>query len=216
MNSAPRTTMLLGGVGLAVVGLRELLPFVLNWMSDTSGLESVIRSGPAQGLQLIVLLASCVVLAFGWRKETGIVGTSVLGRAALLLVGLAFPIQALASWAVLRGAPSDTGAALLFVTALNLLPIAGMSVAAVAVARRRVVEGFARWVLIGVAAAELLTFVLTSIPITNQGYWAAMFYITAILPATLAIAGVTYAFSGRSAAVRRQARTIYSQWRLTT
>lgn len=217
MNSEPRTTLLLGGLGLALVGLHELLPFALNWMSASYGLESVIRSAAAQSAQLVVLLASCIVLAFGFRHEKGIVGTSVLGRAALLLVGLALPVQALASWAVLRGAASDTGPALVFVTALYLLPIVAMSVAAVVVARRRVLEGFARWALIGVAAAELLVFVLISIPSADQDYTTALvLYITATPPLLLTIAGITYAAYGRSAAIRRRVRSVYRQWRMTT
>ncbi len=221
MNSAPRTTTLLGGLGLALVGVLELLPIALNWFPSAYDLQSVFRSAPAQGVHLVVLLATCVILAFGVSREGGIVGSSRLGRVALLLVGLAFPIERFVSFGLFIGGVDGTEPGFVVGTVLQVLPIAAVSVAAVVVARVHVLEGFARWILIGCAGAQVFEFVfvavLATVPNAAQSPdLAVLDSVTALPPLLLLAAGVGLAFDGRSGVVKQQLRAVYTQWRLTT
>ena len=214
MNSlGPKATTLLGGLGLALVGLLELSWLVPSWFPISSDAQSVLLGGPAQALVIAVLLASWVILAFGFRGEAGIVGSSVLGRIALILIGLVGPIQTLVSFAFLSGGLVGTVQGLWIGTALQLLPIVAIIGAAVMVARAQVLDGFARWILVGVAAAEVLVFALSAVPNASQAYYiAVLFYLAALPPLLLAIAGVSFALQGRSAAIKQQLRTIYAKW----
>jgi hypothetical protein len=206
-------TTLIGGLGLALVGVLELLPIVLNWFPAAYDTQNALRSGPAQSLQIIALLVSCVILAFGLRREGGIVGASAVGRMLLVLWGLANPIAVFVSFALVAGGLAGTLPGVVTGTVFQLLPLLALAGAAIMVARAHVLDGFARWILVGVAATEVLLFSLSALQNAPQAYYAIVFsYGAAIPPLMLAAAGVSVTLYGRSAAITQRLRAIYAQW----
>lgn len=228
-SSSSKTTSF-GGLGLALVALIPLLPLIATWFPNASESLSLLGSAPGQIVVDLILLASCVILAFGYRREEGIVGTLVLGRVGFLLLGLASPIQYLFSFST--GALNIGGAsgAVWFGTALVLLPIVATVMAALAVVRAHILAGFARWILLGVAAAEVTQFALSvaawlALFVQSQStgqnalqdyYTAVVLYLPAVPLLLLLSAGVSFALEGRSASIRRRLQTIHAQWRATT
>lgn len=218
MNSSdPNRTTLLGGVGLALVALIPLAALIATWLPNAGGLFSVLRSAPGQIVVDLVLLASCIVLSFGYGSEQGIVGPSVLGRVGFLLLGLASVIQYLFSFLMIALNFGGSPAAIWVGTALELLPTAATTMAAVAVIRAHVLAGFARWILLGVAAAEVVQFALSAVQYASQGYYIAVLSYLAALPLLLLLsAGVSFALDGRSVRIGRRLQTIHAKWRATT
>lgn len=209
----PTRTTLLGGVALVLVAVIQLVPIVGSWIPTTGDWLSALRGAPGQIAVPLLLLVGCVILSFGYPGERDIVGASVLGRVGFLLVGLTLPMQVgfslLVGAANLAGAPGVIWAG----TALQVLPFAAMVVAAVAVVRAHVLTGFARWILLAVAAAELIQFALSVVQNAPQSYYIAVLFYAAAVPLLLLLsAGVSYAFVGRSVAVRRRLHTIYAAW----
>ena len=217
INSTPPTTTLVGGLGLALAGLLGVLPIALNWIPGAGELQSVLSTGPAHIIRVLALLAGCVTLAFGFRTETGIVGSSTAGRIALLLLGLGFPLQSLVSVAILSSGAVGSWQGVVAGTVLQLLPIAATFVAGVVVVRAQLVTGVARWGLCGVAAAEALVFLLSLRIDAPQSYlFVVLFVLAALPPLLLAVTGASLALHGRTAAITGRARRVYLAWRLTT
>lgn len=229
-DSTPSTTTSLGGVGLALVAAIPLVAIVAPWFSIAGDSFPLLRSAPSQIVVDLILLASCVILAFGYRAETGIVGASMLGRVGFLLLGLSSPIHYLFSTLTIILTIGESPGALGVGTALALLPIVATALAAVAVVRARVLAGFARWILLAVAAAEVAQFALSAageIALFTQTpsavadglqsyYTVVVVYLPAVPLLLLLAAGVSYALEGRSAGIRRRVQTIHAQWRATT
>lgn len=217
MNATPRTTTLVGGMGLAVVGLLGLLPFVLDWVPAAPDSLSVLRSGPAQGIRDLALLVSCLILAFGLRHETGISARSLPGRVAFVVLAVAFPVQRLASFVLLSPGQSGTPSVVVVGTALEILPIAAVLVAAVAVVRAGILDGFARWSLLVYGLTEAIVFAMVNVPNASQTYTLVVFfYVAALSPLLLLAAGASFVLSGRSAAVKQKVRAVYVRWQATT
>lgn len=217
MNSVPRTTTLIGGWLLALVGVLELLPIVLGRIPTADGALYLFRSGPAQAVHVVALSAGCLILAFGFRRELGIAGSSLVGRAAFVLVALAFPIQGIVFFALFSEGEVGTLPGFLTGTALQLLPVAAVLVAALAVVRARILEGFARWSLLAYGVTQVLVFALSSVPSASQSYHLVVFLgIAAVPPCVLLATGLSFVLYGRADAVKRQLITVYTKWRLTT
>lgn len=216
-SSGPNRTTLLGGVGLALVAVIPLTALIATWLPNDGELFSVLRSAPSQIVVDLILLASCIVLSFGYRSEQGIVGPSVLGRVGFLLLGLTSAIQYLFSFPMITLNIGGPSAAMWIGTALGLLPTAATTMAAVAVIRAHVLAGFARWILLGVAAAEVVQFALSAVQNASQGYYIAVLFYLAALPLLLLLsAGVSFALEGRSVSIGRRLQTIHAKWRATT
>ena len=216
-SSGPNRTTSFGGLGLALVALIPLVALIANWFPSASESFSLLRSAPSQIIVDLLLLASCVILAFGYRGDEGIVGSSVPGRFGFLLLGLASPIQILLSYLASTLNTGGASWAIWVGTALGLLPMAGTTIAAVAVIRAGVLGGFARWVLLGVAAAEVVEFAFAAVQIASQDYnIAGAFYFSAVPLVLLLSAGVSLTLNGRSASIRQRLHTIHDTWRATT
>jgi hypothetical protein len=216
-RSGPRRTTSFGGLGLALVAVIPLLALIASWFPSASESFSLLSSAPSQiGVDLI-LLASCVILAFGYRGEEGIVGSSVPGRVGFLLLGLASPIQILVSYLAFALNVGGSSAVVWTGTVLGLLPILATTIAAVAVIRAGVLAGFARWILLGVAAAEVVQFACVAVQIASQDYnMAVALYFAAVPLVLLLSAGVSLTLDGRSASIRHRVHTIHATWRATT
>lgn len=212
---ATRTTAF-GGLGLALAAVIKLVAVIATWSADAGVLFSPFR-GASQVIVDLLLLAGCVILAFGYRGEQGIVGSSVPGRVGFLLLGLASPLQILFSYLVVALNPSGSTAVVWIGTALGFLPMAATIIAAVAVIRAGVLAGFARWILLGVAAAELILFAFSAVQFALQSDDIIVsFYLAALPPLLLLSAGVSYMLEGHSAGIRQRLQAIYTTWRATT
>ena len=209
-RSGSHRTTFFGGLGLALVALVQLVPLVGSWIPNDGPV--FVNSVASQIVVPLLLLVSCVILAFGFRGEQSVVGSSVLGRVGLLLLGLTSPIQIAFSYLAFAGHVGSP-AAVWTGTALEVLPVVATAIASVAVVRAHVLTGFARWILVGVAGAELIQFVLSSVPNATQGYYVAvLFYAAAVPPLLLLSAGVSFALEGRTASIRQRLQVIYAKW----
>jgi hypothetical protein len=126
-----------------------------------------------------VFLGAVIVLAFGVRTESGIVGTSILGKVALILCGLAtFAMAALSTIpAPTLDSPSDVTE--LYVTAGQFAPIVAdlaLIVASAVVIRANVVSGVARWSLPTLAIWLALELLLARVPFAGWVVAAAGVY----------------------------------------
>ncbi len=218
MNSSGRNrTTSFGGLGLALVAVIQLVPVIATCFPSASESFSLLRSAPSQIIVDLLLLVSCVILAFGYRGEEGIVGPSVTGRVGFLLLGLASPIQILFSYLASTLNAGGSPWSVWTGTVLGLLPILATTIAAVAVIRAGVLVGFARWILLGVAAAEVAEFAFVAVQIASQDYNIAVaFYFAAVPLVLLLSAGVSFTLQGRSASIRQRLHTIHATWRATT
>jgi hypothetical protein len=214
-NSGPTRTTSFGGLGLALVAAIRLVSVIATW-DPSVGVSFEPFRNPSQVIADLLLLASCVILAFGYRGEQDIVGSSVPGRVGFLLLGLASPIQILFSYFALVVNPGGSSAVVWIGTALELLPLVATTIAAVAVIRAGVLAGFARWILLGVAAAKVLLFAFSAVQFALQGDLLASFYLAALPPLLLLSAGVSFTLEGRSADIKRRLQTVYATWRATT
>ncbi|MBW4033165.1 MAG: hypothetical protein HIU88_10950 [Acidobacteria bacterium] len=195
----------------------QLVPVIATWFPSAGESFTLLRSAPSQIIVDLLLLASCVILAFGYRGEEGIVGPSVPGRVGLLLLGLASPVQILLSYLTSTLNTGGSSWAFWVGTALGLLPMAATTIAAVAVIRAHVLAGFTRWILLGVAAAEVVQFALSAVQNASQDYYIAVgFYLAAVPPLLLLSAGVSFTLHGRSDSIRQRLHTIHATWRATT
>ncbi len=216
-SSGPNRTTFFGGLGLTLVAAIQSAAVIATLLPNADGLFVVLRGAPTQIIVDLLLLASCVILAFGYRGDEDIVGSSALGRVGFLLLGLAGPIQILFSYLSVALITGGSSAAVWVGTALGLLPMAATTIAAVAVIRAGILAGFSRWILLGVAAAEVIQFALSAVQNAPQGYYiAVLFYLAALPPLLLLCAGVSFALEGRSADIRERLQTIYATWRATT
>jgi len=229
-HHGPSKTTSFGGLGLALVALIPLVALIATWFPNASESFSLLSSAPTQIVVDLLLLASCVILAFGYRREEGIVGTLVLGRVGFLLLGLTSPIQYLFSFSTAARNIGGSSGAVWFGTALVLLPTVATVMAAFAVVRAHVLAGFARWILLGVAAAEVGQYALLAAAeialfaqsqSTGQNafqdyYTALVLYLPALPLLLLLGAGLSFALEGRSVGIRQRLQTIHAQWRATT
>ena len=208
-RSGSNRTTFLGGLGLALVALVQLVPLVGSWFPNAGPVFA--NNVASQIVAPLLLLANCVILAFGYRREQDIVGSSVLGRVGFLLLGLTSPIQIAFSYLLFASLGSP--AAVWVGTALQVLPTVATAIAGVAVVRAHVLTVFARWILVGVAAAELVQFALSIVPNATQGYYiAVLFYVAAVPLLLLLSAGVSFALEGRTASIRQRLQVIYAEW----
>ena len=216
-SSGSNRTTSLGGLGLVLVAIVPLAAVIARWFPDAGESLSVLSSAPSQLVVDLILLASCVILSFGYRGEPDIVGSSALGRVSFLVLGSASVIQfgffGLTRVLNLGGAPETIWIG----TSVELLPIGAMAVAAIAVIRARVLGGFARWILLGVAAAQVVQLALSSVQNASQAYYtAAVLYFAAVPLLLLLSAGVSFALEGRPAGIRQRLHAIDATWRATT
>jgi len=167
------------------------------------------NNGPAT-ISALLLLGAVIVLAIGLRGETGIVGSSTLGKVALIVFG-ARGLVLVGFTIVLAGASlpvaqviNDCG---------TVVFVAAGAVASIVVVRKRVLQGVSRWVLLAVAAGfgiVLLPTLLGSVEILRSlsGVGA-----TVVMPLLVVALGVIYVVHGAilqptaSPAVPRQVRS---------
>jgi hypothetical protein len=170
--------------------------------------------GPFWNLLSAVLLAAAwVVLALGVGGEIGIVGTSRLGAAALIVWGARDVVVDLLGLLPWDPEAPGWGAMVIVQVALQLLGAAGAVAAAVVVARTRVLTGWLRRLLAPVAVVEVLEVALSWLPVTDVGATVAFAWWLQVLLVVLLLAfGIGLLLHGRSEAVRHRAQLIKDAW----
>ncbi|NEM91656.1 hypothetical protein [Galbitalea soli] len=205
-TSAIHRTTLLGGALLAVAGLIALLGSARVTLPDSAiPFGSIIPATIAD----IVLLAAFITLAVGVRGETGIVGTSTVGRVALILFGCGYLLFGLFSLLPLS---PGSGAALAAGIVLQVLIVAAGLVAGVIALRAGVVNGAARWILLAVVVGNALWSIPAFIPDAALALSLAVWKAELVMPVGFVILGVSLAVHGRSAAIRHRLHAINENW----
>ncbi len=194
----PRITTVAGGLGLSVGGGIGLilvsaapgsseLPIPFNWgLSVIGGLFA---------------LAGAVILAFGLPREPGIVGTSPIGKSALIVFG-ARNLVFLIDGAIPFG-PDVSPGAIYLNSALSVLFAIAALVAAAFVARAKAVSGLARWVLALVAVSYAVITALTLFSMVEIAQFLAAVRVDIVLPVLFIVVGVVFLFQGRIPSERR-------------
>ncbi len=215
--SLSRKAMFWGGSSLGLVGGLSFLSAVSSWLPNMYGLQLMLRSAPSQSVQIVALLVGSIILAFGFRREVGIVGSSLIGRVALLLYGLAFPLQILSSFMLSLNSLSGTALGLAIGTIFEVCPVVAVFVAGIVVVRARTLKGFARWGLVVFASLQTIVFILAIASTSFQSYYPeGLFYVTAFPSLALTLWGASLVFYGKLPSIKRHIRTVYDKWRLTT
>lgn len=188
------TTTTVGGAMVALTGLL-LLP----------GAFGIGRSPVLFLLATVALAVGSGVLAFG---PGGIVGTSRVGRTALVVFGVGPLVSLLplerAPWPVLLG-----------MSILVLVTIATV-VAAASVASSAVLHGVARWTLVAVAIDALLTLALSSVTLGNLPFVYLGWHLDLVCPLALLIWGLSIVVHGRASAIRARVSAINTAWKRST
>jgi hypothetical protein len=203
--SSSRLTLLVGGAGIALATLVPLVAravFIFPVPYDLSWLNRSWQPLPAQ-LSAGVLVVACVVLAVGIRRESGIAGTSIIGKLALIL----FAVANLAMTIVSAGPLPTLGTSpsvLALITAeswtCTLVELFALIIASIVVFRAGVIRGVARWGLVVLAIILSLALVLSHIPNRGVGEIAVWCYPLALV--TQFSIGLVYAVHGQRAAPR--------------
>ena len=191
----PRITTVAGGLGLMVGGGIGVilatavpvfggLPFPILWEL------SVVSD--------LFLLAAAVILALGIFREPGIVGVSPIGKIALVVFG-ARNLVFLIVGAIPYG-PDGFPAAIFLNAGLSVIFAIAAIVAAVFVARARVLSGLARWVLAVVAICYAVITALMLFPVIEIAQFLAAVRVDIVLPVSFVVLGVVYLFQRRIAA----------------
>ncbi len=208
----PRITTLWGGLGIAISGAITLLasfhlvvPVLVGYGLSLSGVVPQLISSA-------VLLAAAAILAFGIRGESGIVGGSVVGKVALVVFGADHLLIDLRS---LLPVDLTTDAIIVQTSAsvaMDALGIAAVVIAAICVARADVLHGVARWVLVVVAAVDVVMTGVQYAPFIAIAYAFAVVNAYLVPVVLLIVLGVTYAVQGRSTAIRHRLQIINEKW----
>ncbi len=134
----------------------------------------------------VLFLVATILLAFGRRRDDGIVGDSVLGKVSLLAFGALWLVSQAAYLIGTYFAASD--ALLATSTVLSLVMIVGAAIGGIVIAVRGIATGPARWSL-------LLAVVISVVTSTIAGGTSAVGLITAmhvISSLGLMYVGLTY------------------------
>lgn len=197
-DPTPHRCTSLGGGLVAVAGLLEVL--------QLSVLEGA--GGPAiDPVSAVALAVGIGALTFGGRS---IVGSSRIGRFALMVVGVAPLLQRLP----LASLP-PVGLVVAGTTVLAIVTVATV-VAAVAVARARILHGVARWTLVAVAADALLAAALSTVQLEGLASVFLGLHLELTRPLALLVWGGAVALHGRASAIRSGAATVDEAWRSST
>ena len=201
-----RRTLLVGGAGVALGTLVPLITLALFpvQLPGTSWFYVFSERRSLGTLSAVILILSMVVLAVGIGGEQGIAGRSVVGRAALIVFGVASFTTAGYSSTVAMGPDTSPGlAALVGVLqfALTALWVAALIVAAVAVSSAGVVHGVARWGLLVLAAVTVLDLLASRIP--SQDAMQVWIWGLVAMRAVQLVVGVLFLLQGLTAAPGR-------------
>ena len=214
-RSATHYTTLWGGAGIIVASVLMASPSLL----PIAPIEWYFLSGWLPVLQILstVMLAAAVfILALGVRSETGIVGSSVVGKVALIGFGVLRVLLAVlpSSFPIALDADTmdlSTRTVLGYVnTFLYALPLIAALVAGLVVVRVGVLHGVARWGLLGSAAANLMGMILLTIPVVEVMSAASLFYSASLL--LMLALGIALMLSGQSEALRKRWKIINDAW----
>ncbi len=196
-----------------VVGGGAITVAALIWLLASPSFGFLFRGNPIPlAVTAVFLLAAMGVLAFGIRGETSIVGSSIVGKVALVIFGARNLVYVL-----LDKLPFNVAVLPVMTymsSAFTLFVVVALAVAAALVVRAGVLHGFARWVLLVVAICYTIVTSLTFVPLVEVGYVLSGFDLGwwLIVPESLLVLGITYVFHGQSATVRHWMRTIYEKW----
>ncbi|WP_295123607.1 hypothetical protein [uncultured Leifsonia sp.] len=197
-TSTSRRTLTWGGAGVALASLFPLLSNA-GLVFPAMDMSWVFTSSAAVGgVSAVVLIASFVALALGVQGETGIAGTSTVGKAALVVFAVAHSTSIGYFRLPAPSAEADPAVLALWSTLIwgsVLLSLAALIVAATVVFRAGVVRGAARWALPAVVSATVIALLAGRIP----SLAAIPIWIVALLASeVLQLAtGVLYVAEGR-------------------
>jgi len=143
----------LGGGGLLLAGALLLVATLLEYPLLASPGDRGPTFWPfvaAFALSLLAYAAAVFPLAFGSRGSDGIVGRSVVGKAALVAFGFLWLAMQLVYLLAhyFTAADSDFAAVNVATTVLMVLTYLAVIVAGVSIIRARIATGFARWSLL--------------------------------------------------------------------
>jgi len=183
MSSTARSSLVVGGVGIVLASLVPLWTRVSYVFPQGFDVPSVAMTWqPYLGvLSAAVLVASFAVLAFGVRGGTGVAGSSLVGKIALVLFALCTLVVNLVGFVPLPTLPegeytglgkTDLGAVILLGIASFAVAVLGtiaLAVASIVVLRAGVVHGVARWGLVVLAVVSVLSLLVNRIPVETFG-----------------------------------------------
>lgn len=157
--------------------------------------------------------AGFVVAALGIGGEAGVAADSRLGRAALILFGVGDLAYAVEGLLPLDPGDGPVSPVLVGVNTglLVLLPVAAL-VAAVVVYRVAVLGGVARWILLPIAAVELVLLALQLGLFHDLFVALNLLHVEYLQPALLLALGAAYLIHGRGEAVKHRAQVINENW----
>jgi hypothetical protein len=206
-RSSSPTTLLLGGIGIVIATLNPLVGRAVFMFPVSNAFSWLNQSWQAlpQQLSAGVLVVALTILAIGIGKESGIPGTSVIGKLSLMIIGVA----ALALSFIDTGPMPTLGTnptVLAFLTigwvTGGILELAALTVASIVVFRAGVVRGIARWGLLALAITLTVTLALGHVPIREVGEVDVWGYPVALV--IQLFVGLSYALSGRTAGLRNR------------
>ncbi len=212
----PRT-MFWGGLSFVVAEGLSFLSSQPSVVPNMYGLELILRGAPSQSVQMVALFVGSAIFAFGFRGGWGIVGSSFVGRVALLLFGLAVPLQIFSSGVVYLSNLYGTGLGFVVGIFFELLPVVAVFVSGVVVIRVHALKGFARWGLVVFAFLQIVVFVLAIVSINLQSsYPEILLYVNVFPSFVLFVWGANMMLYGKLPFIKLRLRAVYDKWRLTT
>lgn len=175
----PGLTLMFGGSGIVLGSLEPLWsrlilivpPEESSWLSTTWPPELL------ETLSAAVLSIGFVILAIGIGREPGIAGSSILGRASLIVFAVCSFVPSLFAFAPMRALsaidyavePLARTSSLTVTdaveTSLTVVGLAALVVASILVVRASVLHGVARWGLLVLAAVCVVTLIAQRTPI---------------------------------------------------
>ena len=202
MTSAPQvrvtTSFVVGGALLTLAGL-----FILLALLGTVGGSLLFL------LSAIAIAIGAALMAVGLRGAQSIVGSTRIGRVALILFGVA-PLGEMLPPAQPPLPPVLVGMTIL------VLATAATVVTAVYVARAGVLQGVARWTPVVIAADAVVTAAMSSVPLGDFPFAYLSWHLELIRPLALIVWGVSVALHGRASAIRRTGTALNEAWRAST
>jgi hypothetical protein len=159
--------LLLGGVLIAVGGVFPLG----GWLA---------------AIGILLVGVALFFVAFGETGSNGAVGASTLGKAVLIIAGAAFALLGLFAILALLGIVLPA----VLVSVLKIIGLVFLLLSAIAILRRGVAKGFAKWFLFLPAIWGLLVGIDTFTDLDAGFQWLAL--VWGIL---LALTGLTYLFN---------------------
>lgn len=209
----PQRTTFWAGVCFVVAALLGVLVFTQFAIAITRTFSLFIPNPIAIVLAAAVRAAGFVIAAVGLRGEVGVAANSRLGKSALIVFGLGdlvWAVESLFPFGTADGPPSPV--LIVGNTALAVaVPIAAL-VAAVIVYRAAVLGGVARWILLPIAAVDLVMLALGFGPSRDLSVALNLLPLEFLQPALLAALGAAYLIHGRGEAVKHRAQVINENW----